>query len=340
DEPLRRAVEFAHAFHYPDHSYGGEIGSRGTYHFYPHGFERLAAVDPRAADLADGGLKALELGRQGHFTDDRLYAHYPANFLEAYLDWSPRRATHPDDSSSAPLPRSRRFVEAKLFVESRANRTTITSAARGGAFKHFAGDLLIANDAGIVIATTDGRTAASQLQNLDRDVDWKIDEQGRLTSLTVSGPLTWVRCETASPAKLIVFRLLLLTIGRFFRTFVRRLLQRRLITGRRAAPIEHCRTFTFSPDGGLRVEDLLTLTDPRLTISRAAFGSDHQTVYTAATGVYQDAVLTPWTELPEVVAALNRDRRATVVREWPASTAGSIATVASQSATRNDVASA
>ena len=38
----------------------------------------------------------------------------------------------------------------------------------------------------------------------------------------------------------------------------------------------------------------------------------------AATGVYQDAVLHPWTDLDNYVESLNRDRRVTIVREFPA----------------------
>ena len=38
---LAKAVDFAWYFMHPDGSYGGEYGSRNTYHFYPHGFELM-----------------------------------------------------------------------------------------------------------------------------------------------------------------------------------------------------------------------------------------------------------------------------------------------------------
>ena len=41
-QPLIKAAEFSWHFMHPDGSYGGEYGSRNTYHFYPHGFELLA----------------------------------------------------------------------------------------------------------------------------------------------------------------------------------------------------------------------------------------------------------------------------------------------------------
>ncbi|MEK6234268.1 MAG: hypothetical protein N2C14_06125, partial [Planctomycetales bacterium] len=91
DEPLARAVGFARRFLHPDDSYGGESGSRGTYHFYPHGMELLAEKNASAADLADGFLRSLRRGTNAFFDDDRMYAHRLGNLMEAYLDWSPSR---------------------------------------------------------------------------------------------------------------------------------------------------------------------------------------------------------------------------------------------------------
>jgi hypothetical protein len=48
-----------------------------------------------------------------------------------------------------------------------------------------------------------------------------------------------------------------------------------------------------------------------------AYGTDHQTDYVAACGVYQDSVLQPWTDLNAYVAELNERRSVTIVREAP-----------------------
>ena len=52
-DPLVKAVEFAWYFMHPDGSYGGEYGSRNTYHFYPHGFELMAPHTEKAGQIAD-----------------------------------------------------------------------------------------------------------------------------------------------------------------------------------------------------------------------------------------------------------------------------------------------
>jgi hypothetical protein len=139
--------------------------------------------------------------------------------------------------------------------------------------------------------------------------------------LSVTGPLHWVRFETATPLRQALFHVGMSIVGRWCRTWVRRLLQRRLITGRRESPIRLRRTFEFLPEpripGGpsLRVTDTIELSDTKTQIRRMAFGTDHQAAYVAACGVYQESVLRPWTDLQPYVAELNSRRPVTVVRE-------------------------
>ncbi|MEX2558533.1 MAG: hypothetical protein WD403_01400, partial [Pirellulales bacterium] len=198
DEPLRRAVAFARLFLHPDGSCGGPYGSRGTMHFYPHGFELLASDNVEAAELADGFLRALGAGTQAWFEDDRMYTHRLANLLEAYIDWSPKRPAPAARPAPAGSEATVYLPKAGLLVRRRDGGHTVVSAARGGAFKHFPAGQPCVTDAGLILETTDGRLAVSQCHGHGRRVDW----DGRLT---VSGPLHWVRFETASPLKLVLF---------------------------------------------------------------------------------------------------------------------------------------
>jgi hypothetical protein len=324
EEPLRRAVEFARLFLHPDHSYGGEYGSRGTYHFYPHGMELLAGRNGSAAELADGFLKGLQWASQGHFGDDRMVAHRLGSLIEAYLDWSPVRPAQAAASAARP---TRYLRHARLVVRQTASTHTVVSAARGGVFKHFAPEKLPVTDAGLIVETVGGRVAVSQWHDLSRTVHFP-DSQDVATGaevaqiLSVSGPLHWSRFEMATPFKQALLHLGMCWLGRHARTLVRRLLQRRLITGRPLCPIRLSRSFEFltssNADGGpsLRVTDTIELTSPRIRVRRMAFGTDHQAAYVAASGVYQHAVLAPWSHLGEHVEELNAKRRVTVVREF------------------------
>ena len=313
-EPLARAVRFARLFLHPDDSYGGEYGSRGTYHFYPRGFELLAGENAEAAELADGFLRSLAAGKQAAFDDDRMYVHRLGNLIEAYLDWSPTASTAGFGPHGPPRVWLR---EAGLFVRRVGDEQTIVSAARGGAFKHFGPDGPAATDAGLVVKTNRG-IAVSQCHDRRRRMEtpaaFGIDAAAGDESLTVSGTLNWVRFETVTPLKQAVLQLGMSSVGRHCRTLVRRLLQRRLITGRRACPIRLTRTFEFAAER-LRVTDRIELLDAKLKVERMSFASDLEAAYVAASDVYQDSVLQPWTDLAAYVAELNETRQATIVRE-------------------------
>jgi len=341
NEPLQRAVAFARQFLHPDGSYAGEYGSRGTYHFYPHGMELLAGADSEAADLADGFLRSLSSGKDASLSDDRMYAHRLGNLIEAYIDWSPTRRPPRQRSKSDS---TRYFGNARLLVRCVDAGQTVISAARGGVFKHFGLSGAPVTDAGLIIETSRGRVAVSQSHDLTRRVDvvgcqnakppvstaevhtrvaggGDKGDSSKAVSLKVDGRLHWVRFETATPIKQAVFHTGMSIVGRWCRTLVRRLLQRRLITGRRECPMRLKRVFEFLPDQeamggpGLRVTDTIELKHPRLRIRRMSYGTDHQAAYVAAGGVYQEGVLAPWTDLQPYIGQLNEKRCVTIVRE-------------------------
>lgn len=326
DEPLRRAVAFARLFLHPNDSYGGEYGSRGTYHFYPHGFELLARDERPAAELADGFLRSIAAGTLASFDDDRMYAHRLGNVLEAYLDWSPT-APAADDAKSGSQQVATPFVhlpEAGLLVHRTAKAFTAVSTARGGVFKHFRNQASPLTDTGLVIETSDGRLAVSQLHDRARPTTWQsADAPGNenLAVLTVTGQLAWTRHETATPLKQALFHIGMSMVGRWCRGLARRLLQKRLITGRRPCPARLTRRFEFGgvdPTGTTlrRVVDEIELLDDSLQVRRMSYSSDLQASYVAAANVYQASVLQPWTDLTPRVAELNLRRRLTIERTF------------------------
>ena len=344
DEPLARAAAFARLFLHPDDSYAGPYGSRGTSHFYPHGMELLACDSAAAADLADAFLRSLANGTYARFDDDRMFAHRLGNLIEAYLDWSPARPAPDSFQPSAgrghrktdfnpleeadgnPIPRERNefrstvyLSHAQILVRRDETDHTVISAARGGVFKHFT-KAATTTDAGLIAETDSGRIAVSQWHDRTRPVERIDGDLPGAGGMVVGRPLCWCRFETATPLKQALLHAGMWSLGRWCRTLVRRLLQRRLITGRSFAPIRLTRRFEFPAAGAphgpsLRVTDTVELTSPRIRVRRMAFGTDHEAAYVAATGGYQEATLQSWTDLAPYVEALNRRRRVIIVRE-------------------------
>ncbi len=352
DEPLLRAVRFAHWFLHPDGSYGGPYGSRGTRHFYPHGFELLSDSVAAAADLADGFLRSLRGGTVAYFDDDRMFVHRLGNLIEAYRDWSPERPV----SDLPATEETKYFPRAQILIDRDGASRTVISAARGGVFTHTPRDAPAVSDAGLLVETVDGRVAASQVFCSDRKVRFTIrpapeglesvpqpenaqpgpskatpDEDASTGEvhaeracwqLTVEGPLYWTRFELATPLRAVALRLGMLTVGRWLRDHVRRFLQRRVVTGLNEAPIALSRRITridgrSGEAGCLRVEDTIELHDSRIEVRRLSFGADHEVRYTAAANIYQQSTLQPWYDLSQQdVEELNRRRRLRVAREF------------------------
>lgn len=343
DEPLRRAIRFARKFLHPDESFAGIYGSRGTKHFYTHGLELMARENAEAADLADGFLNSLNRETATHYDDDRLFVHRLGNLLESYLDWSPTRPSV-DSRSQDNLPHGTDWLpQAGMLVHRGAKAQTVAGMMRGGVFAHFERGARVATDSGLILTVADGRIAVSQRQ-LARENFFRENEHVAIatpkqpnvsrvdpnlagsfvseecTVVSTEHPLQWAKFETATPLKQAAFHVGMSLVGRWCRTAIRKVLQRRMITGKRPCPILHRREIRLATrpkaDWNLQVIDEIRLLDRRLKISSMAFASDLQVGYVAASNVFDNTCLEPWTDLSPFLEGLHRDGKITLVRTW------------------------
>lgn len=289
DEPLRKAVEFAWRFIHPDGSYGGEYGSRNTYHFYPHGFELTARLTPQAGQIVDAFLAGADHGKRYINDDDRMTAHYVYNFLQAYEDYYPERP--------APLAESRRTASTEWLPgagvvvhrngQSGANHLyAIANMSKGGVLKVFDEAGPVASDTGIIAQTEDGTVVVSHLVQPENKID-ADQESGRFT---VSGLLCRRKSRLPTPWANICFRLLTLSLGRIAPNLIRAVLQKILITGKSTTSLRFERTIDCLPDK-IVVEDRI---DATARLRKLSCGSDATSIYVANSNVYQESVLCPW----------------------------------------------
>lgn len=281
--PLTRAVGFAWHFMHPDGSYGGEYGSRNTYHFYPHGFEVMAPHTEQAGQVADQFLRGLACGKRYHNDDDRMCGHCVHDWLQAWLDYHPNR---PPPLNARP-DFVRWFPAARLLVAKTPRAYTVAGLAKGGVYKCFDEDGPLASDTGLIGELEDGRVLVSHLVDPDR----RIEADPAAGRFAVEGVFHVRRAQLSSPLKLVVFRLLLLTVGRFAPNLLRRLVQRLLITYKTRTSYRFRRTFRIGP-AGLEVTDTLPAPVPFRRLSQ---GSDATSIYVANSNTYQESVLRcPW----------------------------------------------
>jgi hypothetical protein len=286
--PLIKAVEFAWYFMHPDGSYGGEYGSRNTYHYYPHGFEILAPFTEKAAQLNDAFLRGAAAGKRYHMDDARLCCHLVYGWLQSYDDFHPERP--------APLNERGDFLhwlpDAGMVICKKNRYYAVSNLKKGGVTKVYSLDGCLGSDTGLIAQCDDGTIIVTHLMD-ERHRVKASPEEG---CFEVEGVFSVSSRKLASPLKLILFRAINLTFGRFFPDVLRFLLQKILITGKKRTPYRFNRKIEFRQDG-IHITDNLP---DALPVLRMAAGSDATSIYVAASNVYQESVLRcPWIYAPD-----------------------------------------
>ncbi|NJN68000.1 MAG: methyltransferase domain-containing protein [Chloroflexaceae bacterium] len=254
---IQQSVEFSSYFVYPNGFYAGSMGSRNTLHFYPHGYEIVARAIPLAAAMAEKMLRSLSEGKlvPPEIISDRYVVYRVPEFLQAYLDYTPRPAELP------PLPYEREpftryFPGARVFVATLPERYVVANLAKGGVVKIFdrqRGTLLL-NDCGLIGKLANGRVVTSQW--IDPSYRCEADEQG----WTVSGHLHAVPSHKLfTPLKQVLFRSALVAMG-WNPAFSHRLkgtIRKTLMLGQRPVPLHFRRSLRLNAHEPLTLRDEL-----------------------------------------------------------------------------------
>jgi hypothetical protein len=299
---LERAVAFTAELVHPDGSYGGELGSRNTYNFFPHGFELAGRWLPEALAVNDRVLEGLARGLGACHADDHILGHHAWNYLLAWRDFVPSRpvpAAHP--------PGRVWFREAGLLVDRRQGVELHAALKKGGVFKLFRDGRLAASDThvSLLVGEAGGRHPRNAVAHLVGDSACEVD----LDEIAIQGSLGWAKHVRMTPLRMVALRLFMLAGGRLFPDLVRRLLQRALVTGRTIAPFTFRRTFTWvagKPAAGARGRWRVT-DEVRGDWSRvvaAGIGASQTSIANVMSRTYQAGQLQPWLDLTRTVRSL------------------------------------
>jgi hypothetical protein len=306
---LIQAVDLAAEFIHPDGSFGGEYGSRNTYNFFPHGFEVVGQWYPPALSVNDRFLAGLATGKQPCYADDHIVGHHAWNYLLAWRDFVGDRPPLPPRQSG-----QRWLREAGLLIDRRANSELYLALNKGGVFKLFVDSKLVVSDTQLSIKVQSGKR--KHPQNAVAHLLGMYDHEVTDNQITVRGRLGWAKQTQMTPLKLLILRLVNLTLGRFFPNLVRALLQKILITGKREAPFQFLRQLRWQ-DGHWQVIDELRAADWRSVKSVGISG--HQTsIYVVVSRVYQIGQLQPWLDLSDRLPTLQPGQPLVVERSFKA----------------------
>lgn len=292
-EALIKAVELAAYFLHPDGSYGGEYTSRNTYNFFPHGFELVGRWMPEALRINDGFLAGLANNLAPCYADDHIIGHHTWNYLLAWRDFVPNRP--------APLPRPTKSLwlkEAKILIDRRQNTELYLALNKGGVFKLFRDNQLIAADTQISLQVRDKGKVKNCVAHLIAGYQVNISDD----EIAIAGQLGWAKQKQMTPINLLILRIVMLTVGRFFPNLIRKLLQKMLITGKKDAPFRFKRQLQW-------VQGRWCITDELQAVSwdnviTAGIGCDQTSIYVVMSRTFAPGQLQPWLDLTEEVRRL------------------------------------
>ena len=291
-QSLVKAVDFSWYFMHPDGSYGGEYGSRNTYHFYPHGFELLAPHTEKAGQIADAFLKSADLDKRYHNDDDRMTAHYAYNFMQAWEDYHPKRPNPINEAKACTngkwMPSAKIFVNWNTSESGDIQNYLITNQSKGGVLKIFDSRGCIASDTGLIGELTDGTIVVSHLIQQDSKFTENFDKT--LSTLEVQGDFCIRKANGMTVFKQLLLRLWLVTIGRFNANLTRSIVQKIAITGKPKTSYRFKRVISVNSKE-VKVTDFISENMP---LKRLSIGSDATSIYVANSLVFQESRLTPW----------------------------------------------
>ena len=293
-EALLKAVDFSWHLMHPDGSYGGEYGSRNTFHFYPHGFELLAPLSDEAGQIADTFLQGIAKGKRYRNDDDRMTAHYAYDFLQSWEDRTSERP--PPIKESRKEPQTIWLKGAQMVIarngqewQKKGGLHVVANLSKGGVLKVFDAQGPIASDTGVIGELDDGTVVVSHLVQLDNEINGAIEKPHGGTWF-VKGTLCKRRKNQMSVLKSLLLRLWCLLIGRFNANLTRSLVQKIAITGKPKTNYGFEREIEVLSDR-VRVTDRLSRDTP---FRRLSIGSDATSIYVANSLTYQESRLCPW----------------------------------------------
>lgn len=282
-DAIQVSVNLLRHFVHPDGSFGGEYGSRNTCNFFPHGFELAGRWLPEALAVNDQVLAALKRDGAPCYSDDRIIGHHLWNYLLAARDYVSERP-HPKPGSRDSI----RLAQAGIIIDRRDDSELYVALNKGGVFKLFRDGKLVLSDTGISLQMRNGKVAVPHL------IDTYHSEAGP-DRIVVRGQMGWAKQSRTTPLKLIVLRLVNLTIGRIAPDLVRALLQKLLIVGKQNAPFRFHRTFERSGKAW-RIVDRIEASSWQ-DVESAGIAPAQTSIYVAMSRTFQSGQLQPWIDL-------------------------------------------
>jgi hypothetical protein len=201
------------------------------------------------------------------------------------------------------------FPQAGLLVDRRDGTELYLSLAKGGVFKLFRAGHLVASDTQVSLQVQTNRRLRTAVANLPAECKAAVTDD----EIRIEGRLGWAKQPQMTPAKLVLLRAAMLSLGRWYPNLIRRLLQRIIITGTAESPFLFSRRLQWR-DGSWHVLDEVRTPD-WTNVRAVGIGCDQTSIYGAMSRVFHLSQLTSWLDLTARVSGLKRGDALVVKRE-------------------------
>ncbi|MBN2724897.1 MAG: hypothetical protein JXR95_12565 [Deltaproteobacteria bacterium] len=253
------ALNMTKYFVYPNHHYGGTLGSRETLHFYPHGYEVFGREHPIALSQADYMLQGFLKGASVYpaLQAERYFVYRIPEFLFSARDFAQRPEKLPPLPWQSNGDSTFNFPEGGIWGGKRGNYYIVANLAKGGNFKLFK----ISGDEGEIITSDTG--ISGQLKNGTFFTSSWIDEERNFSSQGVEATVK-CRCftmnsQTFDPVKMTVFRAGMAALGWHHKSAnqIKGAIRKVLMLRNKTAPVSLTRVLKLTSEG-LKVIDRIT----------------------------------------------------------------------------------
>lgn len=303
---LIKAVNLALNFIHPDGSYGGEYTSRNTYNFFPYGFELVGKWMPEALNINDIFLKGLESGHNSCYADDHIIGHHTWNYLLAWRDFIRERPP------LKPRPQGRFYLkEGGILIDRRENYEIYIGLNKGGVFKLFKDNKLLVSDTQFSFLVKDKDKTKNAVAHLISE-NYKLSVNDN--EIIIQGIFGWAKQKQMTSLNLIILRIVMVTLGRFFPNLIRKILQKVLITGKKNAPFGFYRSFQWNK-GHWVVYDQITAKSWD-DVMAAGIGGDQTSIYVVMSRTFQVGQLQSWIDVTKDIKSLQHDQKFVLERKF------------------------
>ena len=242
EELCARQLNFLTHFIFPDLSFAGCMGSRGTTNVFHFGFEYWAARGGPAKELADLTLSGIGAGKILRPSDqeDHYLIYRLVEFVECAAVYEPRAIASPWLARYS----SAYFSESGLYVLSSEKYYGVLNLKKGGAGKIFQLNPVVAvyEDAGYFFEDSSGDLYTSSFVSGDRKIE------ALPGNVRVEGNCNFYRRPVFNQTNFLVFRGLLFFIRNSFASLhLKKWIRSKIMTGfAQTSKIRISRTFKFS----------------------------------------------------------------------------------------------